>query len=105
VISYGVAQRTRELGIRAALGAMQTRLIGMVVGEGMRLAAIGIVLGGTAAIGAARALRSLVFGVTTTDAALYAVVGAALLGVAIVACAAPARRAARVDPLVSLRGE
>jgi putative ABC transport system permease protein len=105
VISYGVTQRTRELGIRAALGAMQTRLVAMVVGEGMRLAAVGIALGAIGAIVAARALRTLVYDVATTDAALYSVVASVLFGIAIIACVAPARRAARVDPLVALRGD
>lgn len=105
VISYGVTQRARELGIRAALGALERRLVAMVVGEGLKLAAIGIVTGAVAAIGAARGLRSLVYDVGTSDAALYAAVAATLLLVAVIACVAPARRAARVDPLVALRGE
>ena len=75
----------------------------MVVGEGVRLAALGILLGAIGAVGAARALRTLVYGVGTSDLVLYA--AAVLFVVAIVACAAPARRAARVDPLVALRGE
>jgi putative ABC transport system permease protein len=105
VVSYGVTQRTRELGIRAALGAMQTRLVAMVVGEGMRLAAVGIAVGAIAALVGARALRTLVYDVATTDTALYAIVAAVLFGIAIIACAAPALRAARVDPLIALRGE
>ena len=105
VISYGVTQRTRELGIRAALGAVQSRLVAMVVSEGMRLAAVGIVLGAIAALVAARALRTLVYDVATSDALLYAIVAATLFAVAVIACIAPARRAARVDPLVALRGE
>jgi len=105
VVSYGVTQRTRELGIRAALGAMQTRLVAMVIGEGMRLAAVGIAVGAIAALVGARALRTLVYDVATTDTALYAIVAAVLFGIAIIACAAPALRAARVDPLIALRGE
>jgi putative ABC transport system permease protein len=105
VISYGVAQRTRELGIRSALGALERRIVAMVVGEGVRLAAVGVAIGGVGAIGATRALRSLVYGVGTSDPLLYVVVAATLFGVAALACAAPARRAARVDPLVALRGD
>ena len=105
VISYGVRQRTRELGIRAALGAVERRIVAMVVSEGMRLATIGIVIGGGAALATARALRTLVYGVGTSDVLLYVTVAAAMLLVAVIASAAPARRAARVDPLVALRGE
>ena len=105
VISYGVTQRTRELGIRAALGAVEARIIAMVVSEGMRLAAIGIVIGGIGAVAAARALRTLVYGVGPSALVLYAAVAVAMFGVSMIASAAPARRAASVDPLVALRGE
>jgi predicted permease len=105
VISYAVAQRTRELGVRAALGAVETKLVAMVVEEGVRLAAVGVVVGVVGAIVAGRALRTLVYDVTTTDPTLYAVVALSLLVVAATACAGPARRAARVDPLIALRGE
>ncbi|HEX4354519.1 MAG TPA: FtsX-like permease family protein, partial [Polyangiales bacterium] len=105
VISYGVAQRTRELGIRVALGALESRLVAMVVDEGARLAAVGIAIGAAGAAIAARALRTLVYGVSTADLALYGVVALSMFIVALIACAAPARRAARVDPLTALRGE
>lgn len=105
VISYGVTQRRRELGIRAALGALEGRLIAMVMGEGVRLATIGIVIGAVGAAAGSRALRALVYGVSTMDVPLYVTVASTLLGVAMAASAAPARRAARVDPLDALRGE
>ena len=105
VISYAVTQRTRELGIRVALGAMQGRIVSMVVGEGIRMAGIGIVLGAAAAVVAARALRTLVFGVATTDLATYGAVAAILTVVALAASYIPARRASRVDPLIALRSD
>jgi putative ABC transport system permease protein len=105
VISYAVTQRTRELGIRVALGAIEGRIVTMVVGEGLRLAMIGIAIGAVAAVFAARSLRTLVFGVATTDVSTYASVAAVLIAVALAAAYVPARRASRVDPLEALRGE
>ena len=105
VISYAVTQRTRELGIRVALGAIQGRIVSMVVSEGIRMAGIGIVLGAVAALVAARSLRTLVFGVATTDVATYGAVAAILTVVALAASYIPARRASRVDPLVALRSD
>ena len=105
VISYAVTQRTRELGIRVALGAIQGRIVSMVVGEGVRMAAMGIGLGAIAALVAARSLRTLVFGVATTDMATYVGVAAILTVVALLASYIPARRASRVDPLIALRSD
>jgi putative ABC transport system permease protein len=105
VISYAVTLRTRELGIRVALGAIEGRIVAMVVGEGLRLAMIGIAIGAVAAVFAARSLRTLVFGVATTDVSTYASVAAVLIAVALAAAYVPARRASRVDPLEALRGE
>ena len=105
IISFGVSQRTRELGIRTALGAREGRIIGMVLGEGMRLAAVGIVIGAAGAVVGGRSLRSLVYGVETNDLAMYLAVAVVLGVVAAVASWVPARRAARVDPLGALRGE
>ena len=105
VISYSVAQRTRELGIRTALGAVESRIALMVLGEGLRTAAVGIVLGIVAALLAARSLGSLLYGVTAADPPIYATVILTLLGVALAASYLPARRAARVDPMIALRSE
>jgi len=105
VVSYGVTQRTRELGIRSALGAMEGRIVAMIVREAAGLALAGIAIGGVAAVFAARSLQSLVFGVTTTDPRTYVAVAATLIVVALLASYLPARRAARVDPLIALRGD
>ena len=105
MISYAVTQRTRELGIRVALGAIQGRIVSMVVAEGVRMAAIGIGLGVIAAALAARSLRTLVFGVATTDVSTYVGVAAVLTIVALAASYIPARRASRVDPLIALRSD
>lgn len=105
VVSYTVGQRTRELGIRTALGALERRITWMIVGEGLRTTAVGIVIGTAGAALAARALRTLVFGVATSDPSIYGTVIATLLLIAAAAAYVPARRAARVDPLVALRSE
>jgi putative ABC transport system permease protein len=105
VISYAVTQRTRELGIRVALGAVEGRIVSMVLNDGIRMAAIGIVLGAVAATVAARSLRTLVFGVATTDWLTYIGVAAVLTVVALAASYIPARRASRVDPLIALRSD
>lgn len=105
VVSYGVTQRTRELGIRSALGAVESRIVAMIVGEAAGLALAGVALGGVGAVFAARSLQSLLFGVTTTDPRVYALVAGGLVCVAIIAAYLPARRAARVDPLVALRSD
>jgi predicted permease len=105
VISHAVTQRTRELGVRAALGAAEGRIVVMMLGDGVRMAGVGIVAGGAVAVVATRSLRTLVFGLTTSDPTLYAAVSVALLGVAAAAAYVPARRAAKADPLVALRAE
>jgi putative ABC transport system permease protein len=105
VIAYGVSQRTRELGIRSALGASASGVVAMVVGEGARLATLGIALGVIGALMGARSLRGLVYGVETTDPLLYMVVAVGLAAVAVGASMIPAWRAAHVDPLMALRGD
>jgi putative ABC transport system permease protein len=103
VVAYLVSQRTREIGIRAALGAQRADLFTLVVYEGIRLAGLGIVVGTAASIAGARVLRGLVYGVSATDPIAYGVVIAILAGVAILASWIPARRAMRVDPVEVLR--
>jgi ABC-type antimicrobial peptide transport system permease subunit len=105
VMSYSVVQRTREIGIRMALGARQNSVLWLVVGQGARLALVGVGIGLVVALGVSRALDSLVYGMSATDPLTYALVALGLGGVAVVASWLPARRAMRVDPAVSLRAE
>ena len=105
VIEGSVTERTREFGVRSALGATPTRLAALVVGQGLGLTAIGIVLGVLAAAGATRAIASLLFGIEPFDLVTYAGVVVLLLAIAFVACYAPAFRAARIDPSVTLRAD
>jgi predicted permease len=105
VISYTVAQRTREVGIRVALGAQTADVLKLVVGSGIRLSLAGIVIGLLAALGLTPVLRSLLFGITPTDLATFAEVAAVLTVVALVASYLPAHRATRVDPIVALKAE
>jgi len=105
VVSLSVAQRTREIGIRLALGADRLRLVRMVVAGGLRTALLGVVLGLSGALASTRVLSSLVYGVSTSDPVTLAGTTALLLGAAGLASCVPAIRAARVDPAVSLRAE
>jgi len=105
VVAYSVSQRTRELGIRTALGAIERHITWMVLREGLELSIIGVVIGVCGAIVAGRALQALVFGVQTTDPIILSAVAACALLVAVAASYGPARRAARIDPLTALRGE
>jgi predicted permease len=103
VLSYTVAQRTQEVGIRLALGADAGRVRRMVIGDGLRLVAVAVVVGLAMSLAASRLLRSQLFGVSANDTMTFVVVTAVLGGVALLACYIPARRASRVDPLVALR--
>jgi predicted permease len=105
VISYSVAQRTHEIGIRMALGAPRSGVFRLVVGEGLKLAGVGIAIGIAAAFGLARLMSSLLFGISATDFETFAGVALLLALVAMLACYVPARRAMRVDPTVALRYE
>ena len=105
VIAYSVSQRTREIGIRVAVGAQRGDVLRLIVGEGFKTAVVGVVLGLVAARFATRVLDSLLFGVSATDPFIFVTNAAILVSVALVASAIPARRAARVDPMVALRTE
>jgi putative ABC transport system permease protein len=105
VISYSVAQRTREVGIRMALGARTIDVIKLVVRDGLKLVLIGVGIGLAGAFALTRLMATLLFGVTPTDAVTYATVALGLVVVALIACCIPARRATKVDPLVALRFE
>jgi len=105
VMSYTVIQRTREIGVRMALGAPKGRIVGMLLGRGLALAGLGAGIGLAAALMASGALRTQLYGVAATDALTYGAVTLLLLGVAAAACYLPARRATTVDPMISLREE
>jgi putative ABC transport system permease protein len=105
VVAYAVTQRTHEIGVRMALGAPQTSMIRLVLGHGARLAAAGLAIGSIAALTLSRLASHLFFGVTATDGPTYAMAAVVLMLLALVAAGLPARRAARIDPVIALRHE
>jgi putative ABC transport system permease protein len=105
VLSYTVAQRTRDIGIRMALGASQTQVMRDVLGNGMRLTTLGLVFGLAGALAVTRLLSSLLFGVSSADTITFVAVSIVLTTVALLASYLPSRRATRIDPLVALRYE
>jgi ABC-type antimicrobial peptide transport system permease subunit len=105
VLAYTVGQRTREIGIRMALGARGSEVIGMVLWHGMRLILIGAAVGIAGALALSRLLSRLIYGVSTSDPLVFTVVPLVLIGVAFVASYVPAMRATTIDPIEALRAE
>jgi ABC-type antimicrobial peptide transport system permease subunit len=105
VMAYLVSQQTHEIGIRMALGARPHEVFRLIIGRGLLMASIGAAVGLAAASGLARFLETLLFQVKPTDALAFTVAPALLLGVALLACYVPARRAMKVDPIIALRSE
>jgi putative ABC transport system permease protein len=105
VVSYGVTQRTKEIGIRVALGARRDQLVRMVLGQGMVLVMLGLLIGTIGAMLAARLVASLLFGVDETDPLVFASAAVTLAAAAVLANLIPAWRAARLDPQAALREE
>jgi predicted permease len=105
VVSYSVAQRTPELGIRLALGASRKNIFGIILGQGFRLVLVGLVIGVAGAYGLTRMIRSLMFGVTPNDPLTFIAVSSLLIAITIAAGAIPALRATKLDPLKALRSE
>jgi len=105
VIAYLVAQRTQEIGIRLALGAPRSAVLWLVSSQGLRMALAGVAIGIMGTVVAARSLASLLYGISALDPVTLGSASVALIAIALAACALPARRAARIDPMRALRSE
>jgi putative ABC transport system permease protein len=104
-MAYAVTQRTHEIGVRMALGATAGGVLRLIVGKGMALALLGVAIGLGASYALTRLMKDFLFGVTATDPLTFGLIAALLIVVALLACWIPARRAARVDPIIALRCE
>jgi putative ABC transport system permease protein len=104
-MAYSVSRRTREIGVRVALGARSGDVMGMVLGQGLRTVLLGVVIGVASSLAVTRVMHSLLFGVSATDPLTFIAMILLLVSTALVACYIPARRATRVDPMVALRYE
>ena len=105
VVSYVVAQRQREIGIRMALGARRGQVFELMLRQGARMALAGLVIGVAAAFGLTRLMTSMLYGVKPTDALTFVIAAGVLCAIALAACCIPARRATRIDPMLALRCE
>jgi len=105
IMAHTVSQRTREIGLRIALGARSSQIAGLVIQEGLRVVALGIAIGAVASFMLTQVIQSFLWGVTATDPLTFVAVAGLLAIVAMIACYLPARRALRVDPVMALRME
>jgi putative ABC transport system permease protein len=105
VMSYSVAQRTQEIGVRMALGAQRWNVLRLILGSGVRTLAVGVLIGGAAALAVSRGLQSLLFETSSFDLLTYGAAGGLLFSAGLLACWLPARRATRIDPMIALRWE
>ena len=105
VISYGVEHRAHEIGVRTALGATRPDILALIVGQGLRVALLGVLVGIAGALALTRFLANMLFGVAATDPLTFVAVSALIVTAALLACYLPARRAANVDPMFTLRAE